>query len=193
MKIARLLIIGTFLSLAIAGCQTTGGVRQGGYPAEIKGIGESQNYPLKAAGFDRAEIMTYAPGMTNISTAYNYLGAEAQIATTIYVYKKGEAQVSVNQQFDAEKANIERYHPGARLIETGKETFLKNGIELNALTAKYEFEGIFMHKPQLVYSELMLIEFKDEFIKLRSTSPRNQSSIASKKNLELMNVVNWAN
>ncbi|MEN8136628.1 MAG: hypothetical protein ABFS18_14010 [Thermodesulfobacteriota bacterium] len=193
MKTIRFIITCTFLLVGIVGCQTTGGVRQNDYPAEIKGIGDYPNYPLKAAGFDRAKIMTYAPGMTNISTAYNYLGSDAQIAATIYVYKKGGLQINAIQQFEAEKANIEKYHPGAQLIKTGKETFVKNGKELSALTAQYEYDGVFMHRQQPVYSELMLIEYGDKFIKLRSTSPKSQRSIASKKNLELMNVVNWAN
>ena len=179
--------------MVAVGCQSTGGERQTRYPAEIKGIGESPNYPLKAAGFDRAEIMTYAPGMTNISTAYNYLAPWAQIAATIYVKKKGDSQIDVKQQFEAEKANIEKYHPGAKLLKEGDEIFIKNGKELSALKAQYEFDSVFMHRPQKVYSELMLIEYEGKYIKLRSTSPKAQKDVASKKNTELMNVVNWAN
>ena len=193
MKTIQLLIISALFLASLSGCQTTGDEKETRYPAEIKGIGESPNYPLKAAGFDRAEIITYAPDMTNISTAYNYLQSDAQIAATIYVYKKGILKISASQQFEAEKTNIEKYHPGAMLIMSGKKSFIKDGKELPALTAQYEYDGVFMSKPQALYSELMLIEYGGKFIKLRSTTPKFQRTIASKKNLELMNAVNWAN
>ena len=106
MKTIQLLIISALFLAGLNGCQTTGDERETSYPAEIKGIGESPNYPLKAAGFDRAEIVTYAPDMTNISTAYNYLRSDAQIAATIYMYKKGILEISASQQFEAEKTII---------------------------------------------------------------------------------------
>lgn len=193
MKTIATFLLSVFFLVVVGGCQTTGGERQTRYPAEIKGIGESPNYPLRAAGFDRAEIMTYAPGMTNISTAYNHLAPEAQIAATIYVYKKDGSGVGVNQQYEAEKTNIEKYHSGAKLLNEAEETFIKNEKELTAYKAQYEFDGVFMHRQQRVYSELMLIEHEGKYIKLRSTAPKAQKDIAAKKNLELMNVVNWAN
>jgi hypothetical protein len=189
MKVMQVILVCALFLISLTGCQLPGG----GYPAEIQGVGESPNYPLKAAGFDRAEILTYAPGMINISTAYNCTMPDVQIAATIYVYKKGDSAISVSQQFEAEKANIGKYHLGAVLLNEGAEVFNKNGKDIPALKAQYEFEGGVRQTKQTLYSEIMLIEYGDNFIKLRSTAPKSQMDVAAKKNLELMNAVHWAN
>ena len=86
MKNLPSIFLSIYIVLTFGACPHGGG----GYPAEIRGIGDSPNYPLEAAGFQRAEMMTYAPGLTNISTAYNLLSPDIQIAATIYSYKKGD-------------------------------------------------------------------------------------------------------
>ena len=161
------------------------------YPAIISGLGESSTYPLNAAGFERGELVMYEPGMRNISIAYNLLSPDAQIAATIYVYKYGGIAPSLQNQFVNEKHQIENYHSPKLLYE--KPIILyKNGQEYHALKAAYEYEQIFMHKPQTtVYSELILLLNGKDFVKLRSTSPISQQEIAIEKNLELLNAVDW--
>jgi hypothetical protein len=169
-------IAGTFSAVAIlvlvAGCPSTSG--PSGYPAQVTGIGDSPNYPLRAAGFERAEIMMYEPGFRHISTAYNLRTKEAQIAATIYLVPHESPQASVKQRYQSEKTTIEQYHPGARLRAT------------------YELDGTFMHQKQRLHSEVWLWSHKDRYVKFRSTAPIGQKSIAGTKNLELLNAVNWA-
>lgn len=92
-----------------------------------------------------------------------------------------------------EKAIIEKYHPGAKLLNEGQNSFRKQDKEFVALKAGYEFEGSFMKINQLIYSQLIRVDLGDTFIKLRSTAPISQEETAEKKGIELMNVVNWAN
>jgi hypothetical protein len=89
-------ILIAIVAIALGACQTGGGVKETRYPAEIRGIGDSPNYPLVAAGFNRAEIMTYAPGMVDISTAYNLVSPEVQIAATIYFSHPKGALIEAN-------------------------------------------------------------------------------------------------
>jgi hypothetical protein len=186
-------IIVAGIVLVLAACQTGGGVKETRYPAEIRGIEDSPNYPLVAAGFNRAEIMSFAPGMTDISTAYNLLTPEVQIAATIYRSSKNGRAPNLSDQYLAEKHNIEKYHSGAELISEEDISLEKNGNTYSAKRASYRFGGKFMHKQQVVYSELVLLSHGDKYIKLRSTAPIAQKEKARDKNMELLNVVDWAN
>ena len=186
-------IIAVLFTIGLVACQTGGGVKETQYPAEIRGIGDSPNYPLVAANFNRAEIMAYAPGMADISTAYNLLTPEALIAATIYRSSKNGRAPNLSDQFLAEKHNIEKYHPGAELIDEEIITLEKNGQTYSANKASYRYSGIFMHQQQVVYSELILWSHDDKYIKLRSTAPLAQKERARAKNMELLDAVNWAN
>jgi hypothetical protein len=187
-------IAGTFSAVAIlvlvAGCPSTSG--PSGYPAQVTGIGDSPNYPLRAAGFERAEIMMYEPGFRHISTAYNLRTKEAQIAATIYLVPHESPQASVKQRYQSEKTTIEQYHPGARLMSEETVILSKHGVTYEALRATYELDGTFMHQKQRLHSEVWLWSHKDRYVKFRSTAPIGQKSIAGTKNLELLNAVNWA-
>lgn len=185
----KILFIISVLTL-IAGCVPTSG--PSGYPVQVRGIGDSPNYPLRAAGFDRAEIMMYEPGFRHISTAYNLRTEEAQIAATIYLVPHKSPQPNINERYKAEKTTIEQYHPGALLLYEKTVILSKNGVKYEAFKATYEFDGIFMHKQQRLYSEIWLLSHKDSYMKFRSTAPAGQKSIAEIKNLELLNAVNWA-
>jgi len=191
LQVRNLVIV--FLAIGLASCQTGGGVKQAQYPAEVRGIGDSPNYPLVAAGFNRAEVMTYAPGMTDISTAYNIVTPEAQIASTIYRSSKNGRAQNLTDQYTAEKAQIEKYHPGSELIDEEIITLNKKGKMYSAKKASFRYNANFMRQQQVVYSELVLLSHEDKYIKLRSTTPIIQERIARKKNMELLNAVNWAN
>lgn len=192
MKRITLLISIAIITLTLAGCPGPG-VSPTRYPVRVDGIGDSPNYPLKAAGFERAEIMSFAPGMTDVSTAYNLLSPDIQIAATIYRSSKVGRAPDMATQFQAEKKQIEHYHPGAQLLEEKSITLEKNGQTYPALKASYQYGGTFMHRPQTVYSELVYWSHGKNYLKLRSTAPIAQREKAEGKNMELLNAVNWAN
>jgi len=190
MKFARIVLAVVFFTLLV-GCPSASGPTR--YPAQVTGIGDSPNYPLRVAGFERAEIIMYEPGFRHISTAYNLKSREAQIAATIYLVPHESPRPDVKQRFQAEKANIEQYHPGARLVSDERVSLSKHGNTYEALKATYELDGVFMNQRQRLYTELWLWSHKDRYVKVRSTSPIDQRLLAADKNLELINAVNWAN
>jgi len=102
------LLVGVLLS----GCGAPSVQHQARYPAEISGIGDSPKYPLRVAGFERGKIFTYAPGMKEISTAYNLVSPDLQIASTIYLLPLEKAASPLTAQLAREKRVIEQYHPG---------------------------------------------------------------------------------
>lgn len=179
------------LIFSLAACQTGREFAQTHYPIEIKLIGESPNYPLNAAGFARAEIMSHAPGMTNISTAYKLITHNAQIMTTIHKFRKTGFANTLAQQYKAEKKQIEKNHPDAKLLTDSKISFIKKEKEYQAVKATYEFEDSFMRKQQMIYFELILIATDDGYIKFRSSAPLSQKKFAAPKNMELLEEVNW--
>ncbi|WPC05717.1 hypothetical protein SBP02_02860 [Pseudomonas benzenivorans] len=188
-KITAVLISASCLFLT--GCPQVSTV-DSGYPAEITMIGESPNYPMEAAGFQRAEVIAYAPGMMHMSTAYNLRSPEVQVAATIYIVPHEAAVPDFSGRFDAEKSTIEDYHPGAILVEQEEVELVKNGKRYAARKAAYEFSGVFDFREQKLYSEVVLLSHKGSYVKLRSTSPAAQRAAARQKNMDLLEAVNWA-
>lgn len=175
------------LFLFIAGCVTP---QQGSsYPAEITGIGDSSNYPIVAAGFQRGKMWTYAPGMTNISTGYNMYSSQNHIASTIYQYP---ATAPLNDMFEIEIQNILHAHNIKKSGHTREITLFKNGNSYRALEVTFQYESNFMGKQQNVFSQLVLWEYKGKFFKLRSTSPLSEGESTIAKNVALLEAVNWA-
>src|SRR6266853_1575221 len=124
------LLVGVLLS----GCGVPSVQHQARYPAEISGIGDSPNYPLHVAGFERGKIFTYAPGMKEISTAYNLVSPDLQIASTIYLLPLEKAASPLTAQLAREKGAIEQYHPWGRVAErrgtySGEERCRLQGAE----------------------------------------------------------------
>ncbi len=181
------LLVGVLLS----GCGAPSVQHQARYPAEISGIGDSPNYPLHVAGFERGKVFTYAPGMKEISTAYNLVSPDLQIASTIYLLPLEKAASPLTAQLAREKGAIEQYHPGAELLKEEELTLVKNGAVYKVLKAAYSFEGEFMRQRQRLYSEVLLWSHKDRYIKFRSTAPVSQREAVITKNVELINALNW--
>ncbi len=180
-------IVVVCLVLLIAGCATP---QQGtNYPAEMTGIGDSLAYPIMAAGFQRGKIWTYAPGMTNISIGYNMYSSQNHIASTIYLYP---ATTTLDEIFEAEKQNIVNAHNGTVVGATRELTLSKNGNDYRALEVTFQYESNFMGRQQDVFSQLVLWEHKEKFIKLRSTSPLAEGESTLAKNKALLEAVNWA-
>jgi hypothetical protein len=185
-------LLSVIVALFLAACGTAGNEHRSQYPAEITGIGDSPNFPLRAAGFQRGKILTYAPGMTEISNAYNLVSPEMQIASTIYHLPLAKAASPLTVQFAREKVAIEQYHAGAQLLREEEITLGKAGTTYRALRAEYSFDGEFMHRQQQLYSELIIWTHGTRYIKFRSTAPLAQRERVREKNLELLNTLNWA-
>lgn len=179
------------LIFSLVACQTGGEIEPSRYPMEIGWIGESPNYPLNAAGFTRAEIMSHAPGMTDISTAYRLITKEAQIAAKFHKFKKTGQARTLAKQYQAEKMQVEKNYPGAKLLAESKIVLIKKEKEYPAFKSAYEFENTFMRRKQMVYFELILTETDDRYIKFESSAPNSQKKAIAQKNMELLDAVNW--
>ena len=180
-------IVVVCLALLITGCTTP--QQDTNYPAEITGIGDSSTYPIMAAGFQRGKTWTYAPGMTNISTGYNMYSSQNHIASTIYLYP---ATTTLDVMFEAEKQNIVNAHNDAKVGGTKEFTLSKNGKDYRALEVTFQYKSDFMGRQQDVFSQLVLWQHKEKFIKLRSTSPLSEGESTLAKNKALLGAVNWA-
>lgn len=180
--------------LALAGCPAPG---VSPYPRSLGDIGDSADYPLRAAGFERAKILGYAPDNADVSVGYNMLTPEAQIASTIYISASSvfpevrQAENPLAALFELNKAGVRQYHPGASLLGEDSVVLVKNGREYHALRAVFRYEDGFMGRRQQLYSLLMLWRHDDDFIKLRSTTLYAQRHLSESNNLNLLQAVNW--
>jgi len=159
------------------------------YPAEITGIGDSPKYPLIAAGFKRGKLLTYAPGLVNISAGYSLNTSKNNISSTIYQYP---ATTTLDEMLVIEKQRIARFNSTAKFLTSNERTLSKNGVNYRALEVTLRYNANYSGKYQELFSQLVLWQHEDNFIKLRSTSPISQSEDTPAKNSELLNAVNWA-
>jgi len=182
------------LAVALAGCPAPG---VSPYPTRVPDIGESADYPVHAAGFERDSILSYAPDNLDVSVGYNMLTPEAQIASTIYISDRSvfpdvlQAEDPATVLFELTKDGLRQYHPGATLLGEDSVTLVKDGREYQAQRAVFRYEDRFMGRRRPVYSVLMLWRHGDDFIKLRSTTPYAQRHLSESNNMELLEAVNW--
>jgi len=185
---SRFLLAATILVAgALCGCQTHA-EKKYGYPAVIARMGESPGFPSQAAGFSRGDTVTYEPGMKNISVGYNFFSTTAQQAVTFYFYPKSEPYA---QQIESEKKMIERFHEGAVVLSQEKQLLRKGHSTFEAFVANYRVEGVMLNRKQPLYSQLILIELPERYVKVRSTSPLNQAEEADRRVRELMQQIDW--
>ena len=175
-------------AVSLAGCPAPG-VQQTGYPAEITGLGESENFPLQAGAYKRGKMFVYAPGMMNHSIAYNRVDLGLQTAATLYFYPKG---LPIDQQIEMEKQQILDAHQNGSIIAEREEVFEKNGLSYPGRVVTFQYDENFVGKHQPVFSQFILVELPDRFFKVRSTAPISQSRLAEISVLGLMEIVNWA-
>lgn len=194
MKRATFLMLWAGLAFALTGCPGPGTVR---YPAEVTGVAENADYPLRAAGFERSRIFRYEPGNADISVGYNMLTPQAQIASTIYVSDASVFSDLLQEPdplatlFNITKDGLLQHHPGGRLLSEDSVTFTKYGNQYKVLRAAFRYEENFMSKRQPVYSVVMIWRNGDDFIKLRSTMPFPQRTLWESNNMNLLDAVNW--
>lgn len=177
------------ICLLLIACPGPGLQTRGQYPAEITGIGESENFPISVAGYTRGKMYIHEPGMKNLSIAYDVFGPTLQNAVTLYLY---EAAAPLAEQFLAEKSQIAKAHPGAVLVREGPVTLQKSGVSYQGYSATYTFTALFAQREQLVSSQLILVAHPARYFKVRSTAPAAQETIAELSTRELLEEVAWA-
>ncbi len=145
-------------------------------------------FPPHAAGFHRGKSIAYAPGMTDFSTAYNFFTNDSHIAATIYIFT---ATGSFENIFAAEHNYISNTYSEAETLGTWETKLEKNGSIIKAYRADYKYQTNFMNRNQEVFSQYMLWQHGEKFIKLRITSPFKEMDTTIHKALELIEAVKW--
>ena len=182
------------LALVPAGCPAPG---VSPYPMQVGRIGDTTDYPLRAAGFERGKILSYAPGNADVSVGYNMLTPEVQIASTIYISDPSvfpevrQAEDPMAALFELTKAGLLRYHQDASLLGEDSVVLAKDGRQYQALRAFFRYEDGFMGRRQPLYSLLMVWQHDGDFVKLRSTTPYAQRHLSESNNQNLLEAVNW--
>jgi hypothetical protein len=186
MKNMRLLLLSSLMLLTA--CPGPAAYRQQ-YPAEITGFPDDLPFPLNAAGYRRGKIFLYQPDKLNFSVAYDAFAPTFQNAATFFIY---EEEADIELQFEREKQQISGVHRDATLLQELTTSFEKNGASHSGRVAQYRYSGVFAHRQQEVFSELILIKFPGRYVKVRSTAPLSQASLAQTNVRKLMETVDWA-
>ncbi len=185
------------LALVVAGCSLF-------YPKHITDVGESADYPLFAAGFEREAIVSHAWGGRNVSIRYHLCQVagdeEIEVLVLLRTKRITPPQDSVQAGFEAEKAAWLKLQPNAERLNEETVNLLKKGKEYTALKASYlgMGGGSFCFGPRRYfepsvprYIELIVWRHEDRILTLHSAARPENRDIASAKNLELLDVVNW--
>jgi hypothetical protein len=182
-----------FLSIilcALAACsKATAPTR---FPAPLHDVEDTAKYPLEAAGFEREQIIAFAPGLDHTSTAYGYLADDLQIAATIEFTPRESAASDLAERFQTEKTKAVEHWPGARLRGEDAVVLEKKGVEYAARKATYEFEAMFRGQRQQLYAEVFVWSAGESWVSLRSMAPSWQRKKASAKNRELLGAIDWS-
>lgn len=191
------------LVLLLAGCPSN--------PEYITDVDEA-DYPLSAAGFDRGSIISNTPGGGNLSVYYSlceWVGDDRiDNGAILRITRVTGLRDSAQARFEAAKADLLKRDPNAERLNDGTVTLTKNGEDHAALKASYRSLGIswcFPNSDLLAgqgltfslpvpvprYIELIVWRHEDRVLAFHgSADPKNQD-IASAKNLELLDAVNW--
>jgi hypothetical protein len=159
------------------------------HPAELTGIGDTATFPLTAAGYRRGKMFMYQSDNLDMSVAYDAFYPSFQNAATFFFYAETS---EMDLQFEREKQQISGAHQGSALLREMEASFEKNGITHLGRVAQYRYNGVFAHQQQEVFSELILVKLPDRYVKIRSTAPLSQASLAQTNVRKLMETVNWA-
>jgi hypothetical protein len=109
------------------------------YPKHITDVGESADYPLFAAGFERGAIVSHAWGGRDVSIRYNLCQVagdeEIEVLVLLRAKRTTPPQDSVQAVFEAEKAAWLKLDPNAERLNEETGTLSKNGKDYTALKA----------------------------------------------------------
>ena len=159
------------------------------YPVELTSIRDTKTFPVIAAGYGRGKMVIYQPDRLNFSVAYDAIEPNHKNSVTIFFYAETAA---MELQFEREKKQITGAHEGTTLLHENTVSFNKNGSSFSGYVAQYRYNGVFAQQQQELFSELILIKLSDRYVKVRSTTPSSQASIAQTNTRKLLDVINWA-
>lgn len=185
------------LALVLAGC----------YPKYITDIGESADYPLSAAGFERRSIIRHTWFSQDVSVHYvNCVDSGIEfkdIGAILRTRRVSGPDDAVQAQLEAEKAILLEQDPTPEGTNQETVTLLKDGRSYAALkwsqvgkgysACRFRFsraEDYFV-LPVPRYIELIVWRHEDRILTLHSTAAPENQDIAPAMNLELLDAVNW--
>jgi hypothetical protein len=151
-------------------------------------MGESPGFPSQAAGFSRGDTVAYEPGMDDISVGYNLFTPSAQQAVTFYFYPKTSL---LQKQIESEKKMVERFQEEAVVLSQSQQMMSRDKLTFQAYTVNYRVKGIILNRKQPLFSQLILIELPERYVKVRSTCPIEQADAANGRLRELMGQIDW--
>ncbi len=196
-RIPPMIMAACFVAPLLAACAATtdSPPREVGYPAEIKGIGDSPNYPLQVGPFRRENIIVYAPDLKDISIGYALYEPNRQAASAIYLYPL-DAPDRIDQEttlrhYAELKASIERIHPGARILEESQARVRQEEKTIEGLRAVFGYQEILFGRKQNLASELYLFRQNDRFVRFRHTYPLDQRGAVKDDLRLLMETLKW--
>jgi hypothetical protein len=151
------------------------------------------NYPTKAAGFLRGDVRDLSFGKWGMSSAvaYNLGDEDASIDSMIYVHKKYNHSEPLEQHFRSERSVIMAVNENAQPLGEEVLQLSSGGKNYTAYRSGYKVMQSFHGIVQPVYSEIVVWEGNGYCGKLRSVAPFDKREFAEKKNLELIDAVDW--
>lgn len=165
----------------------------------------NMTFPTELAGFSRVQIVRYDSAGLDVGVGYNLAEPTCGAAVTVYVspaprhaYVMADPAVVestqanyLGQYFAATKAEIPKYHQGARVLSEGPE-LLRNPVNRSGLKAIFAFTDTFAFVRQPVQSELHVFMMdRAWFVKYRATYPDACAANASQRVLALMASLTW--
>jgi hypothetical protein len=193
-RILSKVVVACFVALSLIAC-TSSPPSERGYPAQITGIGESPNYPLRVGPFQRANIIAYAPSLKDISIGYALYEPDRQASSAIYLYPLGAPERSdqdiIMRHYRKLKASIERMHPGARILEESRATVRQEEKTIEGLKAVFGYREALFGLKQNLASEIYLFRQNDRFVKFRHTYPLDQQGVVKDDLKLLMETLKW--
>lgn len=146
-------------------------------------------FPPTLGKFKRSAVTEFNSDATDVSAGYDLVDPQNPVAITIYVYPApritsiGSPQSVIDdaqehmcsKQFQSVKSDIERAHPGARLVSEGPIPSPSETHKNVGKKAVYDFQGVFAGREQPLRSEADLYCYVGGpwLIAYRSTSPVN--------------------
>lgn len=185
------------LALVLAGC----------YPKYITDVGESADYPLSAAGFERRSIIRHTWFSQDVAVYYEFCrdtGVEFKdIGTILRTKRVSGPDDTVQARLEAEKATLIELDPSPEGPKQETITLSKDGRSYAALkwsqfgkgnsACRFRFSGAedYFKLPVPRYIELIVWRHEDRILILHGRAAPENRDIAPAKNLELLDAVNW--
>ena len=189
MRVSLVLVL-AFFSVLLAGCPATNPTRpNSNYPSEVTNFAEFERFPAKASGYRRGKVTAYAPALADYSVAYDAFGSVLQNAVTLYFYPR---MIDTAAQLSAEKAEVAKAHPGARVISERTLTLQQASRAYEATVVTFAYASNFEGRWQDVSSQLVVVFLPQGTFKVRSTAPIAQGALAENALRQLLAEVSWA-